>query len=141
MERKLEYAESVVLAHLAACDWEWPCQRHSTRPDYELTNASRGIRHSVRVQGGKALVHVMVTAQHKLGASREEIVPDRAHEAAVPDGAEAGMVPEGQRARRGMGGKVGSEPLFLRGAGCTAVRGYAGGDRGAVRVEGYEVPP
>ena len=84
----------------------------------------------------EALVVVVVTREHDVGACARERVPESGHRHVRPvqPGAEARVVPVGQRARCGARREVGGEPALLRRA-CFAPSG-----RPAVRVQDDDVP-
>jgi hypothetical protein len=118
---KLEDAEAVAVARLAAG------KRRTERvvalaagADDEFPHPPGGIDPTERVERGEALVVVLVSHQHNVGAGliqRQPQTTDRRVAAVGGAGTEARVVPERQRAAGRVGGQIGPEPALLLGTG------------------------
>src|SRR5699024_7524787 len=92
----------------------------ATRAGSNLTDAVLHVLFACRVLGSEALIHVLVTVEHQLGAMLVQRIPDRPHPgrpAVSRSGAEAGMVEVRDRAGRIAGLKLLPQPDFLRRSG------------------------
>ena len=91
-------------------------QRVAAGADDELSDAVDIVEGSGRRLRSKALVIMVVTVHHHVGAVVVQRLPDRLRRqgAAVPARAEPRVVPVGQRAGRRMRRQIGAQPALLR---------------------------